>query len=692
MLIRWKNWLIRTFHNLSLRQKLSLAFLVMTLAPLLLATSLAEHRAEQSMREFVFERNKNSAMDIAHNLDEMFQNKIRLLKIMATTSEVQSLDPGHLTSLLELVVGQYPELQIAVVADISGRQVARSDGMPVDGTVYYDDRDYFQQVRRTGTTAISDVVASKSLGTLGIAIAEPIRDNTGKMIGMLIFDLGLDNLKWYFNHVELGDHGYAYAVNRQGRVIIHPNQSHMEAGADVSERAAAIQAAAGFTGWLEYNNNGLEILAGYSHIPSVSWGLVVEQTLHFAMADIASLRRTNHTILLIAAVLAILLSLGTAKYIAGAIANLSAATVRLAEGDLQTRLQMNRNDELGQLAANFNRMAAQLARRSEALRLSEQKFRSLVDNINIGIYRVAVDGKGKFLQVNPRMAEIFGFASPTEMLGVQAESVYVDIVDREEFLADIQREGFIKNRESLMRRRDGTVFWCSRSGVLRQDDEGKNWIDGVLEDIDDRKQAERQLHQAKEELERQVAERTRELTAVNLELQRLSLSDGLTCIGNRRYLDEFLEREWRRAMRDRTPLAVLMLDIDYFKLYNDTYGHLAGDECLKRVAGVLRDSIQRTTDFVSRYGGEEFVVVLPATNEHGALTVAEKLRRGVSDLAIPHGLSPLGGIVTVSIGVAVAVPTPETDAATLLTAADRALYQAKAAGRNQVGSTGELLT
>lgn len=565
MFIRLPLWLIRTFHNLSLRQKLSLAFLVMTLAPLFLATSLAEQRVEKSMREFVFERNKNLAMDIAHNLDEMFLDKMRVLKIMAASSEIRSMEPVRMTPQLELATGQYPELQIAVVTDIAGRQVARSDGMPVDGTIYYDDRDYFQQARRTGTTAISDVITSKSAGMLGVVIAEPIRGNAGKMIGLLIFNLGLDNLKWYFSHVAMGDHGYAYAVNRQGQVILHPNQAYMESMADFSGRAVVTQATSGFTGWLEYSDDDLAILAGYSHIPSVSWGLVVEQPLHFAMADVANLRSINLLVLLSSALLAILLSLWIAKTIAEAIAKLSAATVRMADGKLETRLEVETTDELGQLAASFNRMAEQLARRGEALR------------------------------------------------------------------------------------------------------------------------------QAKEQLEQQVAERTRELTEANCELQRLSLSDALTCIGNRRFLDELLEREWRRALREQTPLSVVMLDIDYFKLFNDTYGHVAGDDCLRKVAGILTATIQRTTDFASRYGGEEFVLVLPATDEQGALTVAEKIRCRVEALAIPHEKSPLAGVVTVSIGVATIMPLRDSDAGLLMTAADQALYRAKTAGRNQVRSAGAFL-
>ena len=147
MFIRLPKWLIRTFHNFTLRQKLSLAFLVMTLAPLFLATSLAERRAEQSLREAIFERNKNLAVDVAYDLDELFLDKIRLLKIMAASPEVRSMDPVRLTPLLERVAGQYPEFQVVTVADRTGRQIARSDGSVADGTIYYDDRDYFQQAR-----------------------------------------------------------------------------------------------------------------------------------------------------------------------------------------------------------------------------------------------------------------------------------------------------------------------------------------------------------------------------------------------------------------------------------------------------------------------------------------------------------------------------------------------------------------
>ncbi|MHB1042296.1 MAG: diguanylate cyclase [Eubacteriales bacterium] len=168
------------------------------------------------------------------------------------------------------------------------------------------------------------------------------------------------------------------------------------------------------------------------------------------------------------------------------------------------------------------------------------------------------------------------------------------------------------------------------------------------------------------------------------ELQRLSHMDGLTGIPNRRFFDEFLDREWRRAARDATPLSLLMCDIDYFKLYNDTHGHQCGDDCLRQVAGALSRNLKRPSDLVFRYGGEEFAVILPDTNACGAKTVAENLREGVESLGIEHINSPVSTYVTISVGVATVTPLPGSSAKVLVSASDRALYWAKRAGRNRV--------
>ncbi len=176
-----------------------------------------------------------------------------------------------------------------------------------------------------------------------------------------------------------------------------------------------------------------------------------------------------------------------------------------------------------------------------------------------------------------------------------------------------------------------------------------------------------------------------QLLDTNLVLQRLMNSDGLTGLSNRRHFDEYLELEWRRSLRDQTQLSLLMIDVDYFKSYNDSFGHVEGDEALRKVAAAIRDASSRPSDLPARYGGEEFVLVLPNTSPGGARLLAEKLRQTVAALKIPHNTPAEGSSLTISIGLATMVPQAGSDCRLLISAADRGLYLAKNNGRNQVG-------
>ncbi len=167
-------------------------------------------------------------------------------------------------------------------------------------------------------------------------------------------------------------------------------------------------------------------------------------------------------------------------------------------------------------------------------------------------------------------------------------------------------------------------------------------------------------------------------------LESLVSIDGLTEIPNRRRFDEMLDHEWRRTMRVAAPLSMIMMDIDFFKNFNDNYGHAVGDECLRKVAHTLEYSIKRASDFVARYGGEEFAAILPETTIEAALTIAERIRSNVENLAIPHAFSHVSEHVTLSLGAATLIPTGAMAPNNLIEAADKALYKAKEAGRNRV--------
>ncbi|MBT9312440.1 diguanylate cyclase domain-containing protein [Leptothoe kymatousa] len=178
------------------------------------------------------------------------------------------------------------------------------------------------------------------------------------------------------------------------------------------------------------------------------------------------------------------------------------------------------------------------------------------------------------------------------------------------------------------------------------------------------------------ELEKKVADRT-------AELNRLANLDGLTQIANRRYFDQRLDEEWRRAIRPQLPLSLLLCDVDFFKPYNDTYGHQAGDDCLKTVSQALSTSAKRAGEVVARYGGEEFGIILPGNDTNDAVKVAQLIQRRLHEVKVPHAKSKIKPYVTISIGIATVIPSREQTWEQLIHAADQALYQAKEQGRDR---------
>jgi diguanylate cyclase (GGDEF)-like protein len=190
------------------------------------------------------------------------------------------------------------------------------------------------------------------------------------------------------------------------------------------------------------------------------------------------------------------------------------------------------------------------------------------------------------------------------------------------------------------------------------------------------------------DMQRSLVGVSHKLNAANRELQRLATTDGLTGIANRRMFDELARREWRRCVRVKRPMSLVMVDVDHFKAYNDTYGHQAGDDCLKAVAAQVARAAPRASDLAARYGGEEFVLVLGDTTLDGANWVANNIRQHVDDLGMTHNASPLRHI-TVSCGVASMTPYDGLPLETLLNAADNAMYRAKTLGRNRVVCAGE---
>ncbi|MGO4889881.1 diguanylate cyclase domain-containing protein [Anaerobacillus sp. MEB173] len=273
---------------------------------------------------------------------------------------------------------------------------------------------------------------------------------------------------------------------------------------------------------------------------------------------------------------------------------------------------------------------------------------------------------GTYLYVSPVMQDILGY-HPDELIG-QSPLDYIYKDDQDLVIKEISEVidpnyNDINTFSYRMLKKDGSFTWIETTARSSYQEGGRlGEIIAVSRDITKRKVIEEQLRET------------------NDILQKLSSLDGLTGIANRRSFDDFLQREWHRAY----PLSLIMLDIDFFKKFNDTYGHQQGDVCLQKVANTLKNTVRRSTDLVARYGGEEFAVVLPNTDADVAYQLAENIRNNISGLNIPHEASYIADYVTISVGVATVVPAQYKDPKELIEKADRALYNAKNEGRNQV--------
>jgi diguanylate cyclase (GGDEF)-like protein/PAS domain S-box-containing protein len=314
----------------------------------------------------------------------------------------------------------------------------------------------------------------------------------------------------------------------------------------------------------------------------------------------------------------------------------------------------------------------------DALIASETRFTATFEQAAVGIAHVALDGT--WLNVNRRCSEIVGYPKE-ELLRLK----FSDITHSDDLEADwaLVRELLEGKRDtySLEKRyftKQGRLVWVNLTVSLVQKPDGSpDYFISVIEDITLRKQIEEE----RDDLIVQLEERVRKRTA---ELERLSLTDPLTGIANRRSFDRCLEAEWDRAVRTRQPLSLILVDIDFFKNMNDTAGHTAADDALRSVAACLSQVAQRSADLAARYGGDEFVLVLPDTSAEGALRIANRVQELVEGLGVRNPGSSIDHAMTVSQGAATALPDSKGTWSSLLLEADRALYHAKQTGRARI--------
>ncbi|WP_181280546.1 sensor domain-containing diguanylate cyclase [Aphanothece hegewaldii] len=304
------------------------------------------------------------------------------------------------------------------------------------------------------------------------------------------------------------------------------------------------------------------------------------------------------------------------------------------------------------------------------LRESEARFRSLFENSPVAY--MLLDDQGRYLDVNEQLCNLLGYTSE-ELLGKSFGEFWSPemkpffdqqfVYSKNNEIMRLEVPLIAKNGDQLTVLLEGRNIYHKNCKFVK--------THCILYNITERKLIEEDLRHAHMELGR-----------INQELKHLVNIDALTQIANRRCFDRVLEKEWQRLQREQQPLSLILFDVDYFKLYNDYYGHQKGDQCLFKIAQAVKEAVYRSADLVARYGGEEFAIILPNVNTEGAIEVINRIQTSISSLGIPHQQSPVSDVVTVSFGVASLVPEKDRSFM-LISQADQALYKAKQQGRNQ---------
>ncbi len=333
------------------------------------------------------------------------------------------------------------------------------------------------------------------------------------------------------------------------------------------------------------------------------------------------------------------------------------------------------NDNLQQVNEKLTQEIAQHRKTEEVLLESEATYRSILNASPEDI--TIADLEGRILMVSPAACTMFAFDDPVEGIGLSVMDFIVP-GDHKRAQANIERmfheSGCSGPNEYCAIRKDGSLFDIEVNSGLISDANGQPAkLVIIIRDITERKLAEKQIQELVQQLEIE-----KNAALVN------ALTDSLTGLANRRYFDDAINTEFNRLRRSGAPLSLIMLDIDHFKQFNDFYGHLAGDNCLKVVAAALKTVVGRVPDVIARYGGEEFVAILPETDKSGAINRAERMKQVIEELAISHAASETADHLTISLGLVTISPvagpvTPEQ----VVAMADIALYRAKKGGRNR---------
>ena len=503
-----------------------------------------------------------------------------------------------------------------------------------------------------------------------VSTSKALKKSDGEYGGVVAIDCSFSQVvKLIAQHGKYGTE-FSFIMDRSGKIIMHPDQSLL--GKPLQEVKDAFPQ--GSKGDFTYRSGNIEHFAHFSRIVSTGWTVVtvVEKTEILRPVILRVLILVSLTGV-IAVLLGLVQSILLSRRLSRPLVELGRKIKATIAGDESADEYVYPNNEIGIMAREIGQLAEkELNAKTRELQASEEIYKSILmaspDDITIA------DLSGNVIMVSEAAHKIFGY-DPGEHSGKTVMD-FIMPEDHERARANIAKmhnENYHGPNEYRAIRKDRSCFDIEVNNALIRDRQG-NPVRMVLiaRDITNRKKAEQQIQELIHELEIE-----RDLA------QRNSLTDSLTGLSNRRLFDDALQVEFLRHKRSGSPLSLIMLDVDHFKKYNYHFGHLGGDDCLRQIARALKAVVERGPDIVTRYGGEEFVVILPDTNRQGAEVLADRICESVRRLALPHPESDASEFVTISLGIATAEDHALNDGAQLVAFADQALFQAKKNGRNR---------